>query len=112
MNASRVGRINEYNDLLQTLIAIVSVSRMSGKQGDVVFSDMFVSPGAGPVQALKFDDIDQYLQSNRVLTWQDELAGLIDSGKWTAAAVKKALPRNHDVGAFLAERGTGKLREP
>lgn len=105
MSTMRAGGRALESDLLALVIAILGVKPVSGKHGKAFASDLFVmQQGSDPIQPMKFEDIFKFLQENRILRWQDEMKVLLDSGEVTAAAIKKALPRNHYISEFLSQR--------
>lgn len=104
MSMNRAGGAKDYCELLPKLVAILGVTQVPAKQGNAVIADMFIPSSNDAAQILKFDDIDQHLKNNRVIAWETELEQLLDAGRVTATAVKKALPRNHNVGNFLSAR--------
>jgi hypothetical protein len=56
----------------------------------------------------KFEDIERFLFESRTSNWEDELSHFLDSGAITAAAVKKAFPRNRGIAEYLSERAKRK----
>jgi hypothetical protein len=101
--------IAQESDLLAHVITILGVKPIPGKHGEVVVSDLYLKQqGKSPMQPMKFEDICQFLQENRILKWQDEMMSLLDSGRVTAASLKKALPRNQYISEFLSQRAAAK----
>ncbi len=91
-------------DLLALVIAILSVTPVPGKHGVTIASDFFVmQPGSVPVPSMEFEDIQAFLQENRILRWQDEMVRLLDSGEVTVADIKQAFSRNYGIDEFLSQ---------
>ena len=57
---------------------------------------------------MKIDELLNFVKGNRVLRWEDQISRLLDERKLTAAAVKKALPRNHRLNEYLSQRESAK----
>lgn len=94
--------------MLERIIAVLGLLQVSGKQGQVVASDLFIR-GTSPVLAgTEWDQFEAFLRENRVVRWEDELAFLLDSGAITVAAIKKGANegsrRHSDLLKFLAQR--------
>lgn len=113
MNMARSGGIRQESDLLENLIALLGVRPIPGKHGEVIASDLFVMPrDATSLKPTKFEELLDFLRANRVLRWEDQVAQLLDLKEITVAGVKKALPRDHDVGAFISQRAAMKKAIP
>ena len=59
-----------------------------------------------PVQVTRFESVTAFFNANRVLNWQDEMRHLLDTGKVTVSALKKAQPRNQNISDVLAQLAT------
>jgi len=108
MSTLRGGGIHKESDLLPLIIALLGVKPIPAKRGEAIVSDLFVGRGTIPALPMKFEDIASYMQENRVLKWQEEMAQLLDSGEITVADIKKSMPRNHAVREFLTARDSKK----
>lgn len=105
MNMMRAGGIRQESDLLAHLIALLGVRPVPGKHGGVIASDLFVMrQKVSIVPPMKFEDVLNFLRENRILRWEDQMTTMLDSGEITAAGLKKALPRDHEVSEFLSKR--------
>lgn len=91
-------------EVLDRIVALLGVLQMPGKHGQVVASDLFVRGTLLGPSGTDYDEFESFLQANRVVRWEDELAMLLDSGAVTVAGIKKTNPRNHYVTDFLASR--------
>lgn len=108
MGTLRGGGMQKEQELLGRIIAIAATVPLPTKGGPTLVSDFYVS-NEQPIDHLKeFEDIERFLFESRSLTWQDELSRLLDAGLITAAAVKKAFPRNRGIGDYLAGRAKRK----
>lgn len=110
MSTMRGGGVQKESDLLPLIIALLGVKPIPTKRGEVFASDLFVGRGFTPSSPMNFEEIEGYLQENRVLKWEDEMAQLLDSGEVTVASIKKAMPRDHSVSEFLALRDAKKRK--
>lgn len=97
-----IGIQNE-SDILNLVIALLGVKSIQTERGEVVASDLFVGRESSLALPMKFEDIESYLQENRVLKWQDEMTQLLDSGVVTVAGIKKLMQRDHSISDFLAQ---------
>lgn len=111
MSVLRSGGFEHEMDLLARVIAILGVKTVPGKHGNLFACDLYtMQPGRVPAQSVNNLDaiFNNFLQENRMLRWEDEMANLLDSGDITVASLKKALPRNNGVSEFLSERAAAK----
>lgn len=53
---------------------------------------------------MKFGEILNFLQENRIVKREDEMTSLLDLGAVTTASLKKAPRRNRYIGGFLSQR--------
>ena len=105
MNMMRGGGIRQESDLLENLIALLGVRPIPGKHGEVITSDLFVMPQ-------KFEDLLNFLRTNRILRWEEQMAKFLELKVITSAGLKKALPRDPDVSEFLSQRAAMKKAIP
>jgi hypothetical protein len=113
MNMMRGGGIRQESDLLENLIALLGVRPIPGKHGEVITSDLFVMPQDGnSVQPQKFEDLLNFLRTNRILRWEEQMAKFLELKVITSAGLKKALPRDPDVSEFLSQRAAMKKAIP
>lgn len=110
MSTMRGGGPIKEGELLARTIAMLGVTPIPTKHGEVVASDFFVNSGSDNVQPKNFDEIEQYLRANRVLRWEDEVGLLLDSGVVKATSLKKALPRSRNIHEFLSQRAAAKKK--
>ncbi len=109
MSAIQGNRLRQESDLLAEVIALLGVKHVPDKRGTVTACDLIImQPGMIPTELMKFDDILSFLQKNRILKWEEQMAALLDSGEVTAVKIKKALSRNYNVTKFLAQRAAVK----
>lgn len=85
-------------------IAVLAVTHLKTSKVDVRLADMYVPDGRHPVGEDKFDEMVAMFREHRCLRAEEELELLLRSGRVTAAAVKKALPRAKWVNDYLSER--------
>ena len=94
--------------ILERIVAVLGLFPVSGRRGRAVASDLFVRGTLpGPVSS-EYSQLETFLQANRVICWEEELASLLDTAAVTVAGVKKAGQRHHSVTEFLAQRRTVK----
>lgn len=90
--------------LLERIVAVLGILPVSGRRSRAVASDLFVRGTLpGPVST-EYSELEAFLQTNRVVRWEEELASLLDTGAVTVAGIKKAGQRDHNVTEFLAQR--------
>ena len=107
MNSTRGGMQTE-SDLLNSVIAILSVMRMPGKHGELVASDLVVMKVGPAVPSMDFTELVDFLETNRKLRWEDDVAHWLDVGEVTPAKLKKTFQRHHALADFLAQRARSK----
>jgi hypothetical protein len=100
----QLGGILEGSDLLKLVIALLGVMPIPTKHGVREAIDLFVMPTGAAIEPMKYEDILHFLETNRILRWQDEMTYLLESGAVTVAGIKKVAPRNHKVKEFLQVR--------
>jgi hypothetical protein len=95
-------------EVLGRIVAVLGLLQMSSRHGQVVASDLFVRGTLPGPAGTEYSEFEKFLQANRAVRWEEELASLLDSGTVTVAGIKKADPRNRnrDVLEFLAQRRT------
>lgn len=111
MSTMRAGGPAKDGDLLARIIAILSVTPVPTKQGEVMAGDFFVSPEKSDVYPKNFEEIEAFLRDNRILKSEDELGRLLDSGVVKVAALKKALPRSRIIQELLSRRNAARRAE-
>lgn len=104
MSTMRAGGPIKEGELFARTIAMLGVTPIPTKHGEVVASDFFVTPGSNDFQPKNFEDIDTFLRANRVLRWEDEVGRLLDSGTVKPISLRKALPRSRHIQEFLSQR--------
>lgn len=93
------------SSLLSLVIAILGVKHIPGKHGEAIASDLYVmKEGASVGESAGFKEIEEFIQENRVLRWQDELTRLLESGTVTVVSIKKARAHNDGLGDFLKQQ--------
>ncbi len=109
MNALRAGSLNDEAALLALVVAILGVKSVSGKHGVAVASDLYVmQPENALKQAKNFEEVTDFPRKHRLVKWEDEMTGLLDSGQVTVANIKKELSRDRSIGEFLSLRTAAK----
>src|ERR1035437_2746192 len=66
MSTMRGGGIQKESDLLPLIIALLGVKPIPTKRGEVFASDLFVGREFTPSSPMNFEEIEDYLQENRV----------------------------------------------
>jgi hypothetical protein len=94
-------------EVMQRIVAVLGLLKVSGKRGKVVASDLYLRRHMRAPLGTKFEELEAFLRKNRVIRWEDELASLLDSGAVTVTGVKKAT-RDHKVSEFLSQRRRGR----
>ena len=110
MSTMRAGGTAKDGDLFARIIAILGVTAVPTKQGEVMASDFFVALEKSDVHPNSFEEIEAFLRKNRILKSEDELGQLLDLGVVKVSALKKALPRSRVVQGLLSERTTQKKK--
>ena len=93
----------EEQSVLSRIIAIAATVDIPTTSGVTSVADLYIANGEDISTLKRFEEVDEFLTSHRLLRWEDELALLLDAGTVTAKTVKEAFPRNHGIAAFLAE---------
>ena len=110
MSTIRAGGPAKDGDLLARIIAILGVTPVPTKRGEVVASDFFVAREKSDFHPRNFEDVEAFLRENRILKSEDELARLLDSGDVKVTALKKGLPRSRVIHELLAKRAAQKKK--
>lgn len=103
MASARHAGTQEEQSLLSRIIAIATSVTIPTAGGDASVTDLFVSHGEDVRELKQYAEVDEFVTAHRQLRWEDGLSRLLDGGAVTAEALKKALPRNQGIAAFLKE---------
>ncbi len=86
------------------LIASLGLLHVPTKGGTMIAPDLLVMPSTPPKSEIGFSEFEQFLLKHRQLRWEDTVAHLLDAGACSADELKKAMPRNHHLVTFIAQR--------
>lgn len=94
-------------EALQRIVAVLGVLHIEDESHSAQVADLFIRGKAtGPVGS-EWAEFEDFLKSNRVLSWEAGLSALLDSGEITMAGVRSSDPRNRYFPKFLAQREAG-----
>jgi hypothetical protein len=90
-------------EMMDRIVAVLGLLHLSGRRGQTVASDLLVRGTLPKPDGSEYSEFEAFLQDNRVIRWEDQLASLLDSGAVTMAGIKRA-SHNHTVSDFLSQR--------
>ena len=111
MASARYGSPKEEESLLSRIVAIAATVDIPTSSGTASVADLYIANGHDVGALKRSKDIDEFLTTHRLVRWEDELALLLDAGKVTYEAVKKAFPRSHGIESFLAKYKARRSRQ-
>jgi hypothetical protein len=94
------------SELLPAILAVLGVKgATNAAEPAYVVIDLCVPDSKQPPEStVRGDRIYDYLNKNRVLRWEDQIAQFLESGKVAEVTIRELLGRSRKMETFLAER--------
>jgi hypothetical protein len=104
MDSCRVTGQPQLGEVARRLVALVGVGDIEGDGETHRVCDLYLPGPSAMVLPERFEEVLDQLRASRTLRWEDDLGPLLDGGRVSMAAVKKALGRGEALDDFLARR--------